>query len=227
MGQPSLHNPGTRNAAFQCWGTSAGPPRPYSRSPPAALRSPKGMNCNPSPSPSPSAPTDSTLHRPSDRPHTHALHLYRSKLFQTLLFCSLLEQPTAPHTIRTSRCTILAPPWFKDRATTFRPTHSRGNPFLSPFLLPNLSRLCITAHKVPQRVNCLPDRQPLARNGLSSPPPLLPSYIASLRPLSHALALGALVTSLHSVKVALAVSGRHRDCDRDRQHGRHHTIPIP
>lgn len=61
--------------------------------PPFAL--PKGMNCNPSPSPSPSAPTDSTLHRPSDRPHTHALHLYRSKLFQTLLFCSNSNNP--PH----------------------------------------------------------------------------------------------------------------------------------
>lgn len=76
------------------------------------------------------------LHPATDR--RTAPHLNRSKLFQALLFCSNKDTHRTSHN-RHIRCTILAPPWFKDRATTLRPTHSRGNPFLSPFLLPNLS----------------------------------------------------------------------------------------
>lgn len=84
-----------------------------------------------------------------------------------------------------ARCTIPAPPWFEDRATTFRPTHSRGNPSLSPFLLPNLSRLCITAQSLVARQ--LPARQATTRAQWPLQPATRPLLLHHLFPTSRTL----------------------------------------
>lgn len=81
---------------------------------------------------------------PTARPTAHTRTCTSPQPFPNFSrpYCSVPTRITnPPHLTQYAHpdCTILAPPWFKDRPTTFRPTHSRGNPFLSPFLLPNLS----------------------------------------------------------------------------------------